>query len=129
MRETSGSILIQQRNSTSDDEDIEKDPDLIAWREERMNRHRRSSFENEQIHYLRLNLPPSTVNMKGSLSAHDIKGSVTSPTSPNVLTPHSRRKISLAGISPNTRKRRLSRAGTRVADMVRAISSNEKVVT
>ena len=102
--------------------DLESDPDLLAWREERMYRHRRSSFEKEQIQMLRLNLPPSAVNMKGSISAYSIKGSETT-TSPTQQ--RRSRKISLAGIvSPSLRKRRLSRAGTKVADMVRAIGAN-----
>lgn len=107
-------------------EDLESDPDLKAWREERMQRHRRSSFETEQIQFLRLNLPPSAVNMKGSVSAYTIKGGEATTTSTTSPPPHRRtRKISLAGIaSPSLRKRRLSRAGTKVADMVRSMGTN-----
>ena len=103
--------------------DLESDPDLKAWRQERMQRHRRSSFEKEQLQLLRLNLPPSAVGMKGSISAYTIKGGEATTTSP---PPQRRvRKISLAGIaSPSLRKRRLSRAGTKVADMVRAMGTN-----
>ena len=99
--------------------DLESDPDLRAWREERMNRHRRSSFEKDQLQYLRLNMPPSAVSIKGSISAYDIKEKETTASPP----PQRRtRKISLAVLaSPSLRKRRLSRAGTKVADMVRTL--------
>jgi len=99
-------------------DNLENDPDLIAWREERMNRHRRSSFEKDQLLYLRLNLPPANVNMRGSFSATS-----SLPPTPT-QTPVNRRKKSLVNFSPIPRKRRLSRAGTKVADMVRAISAN-----
>ena len=99
-------------------DDLENDPDLHAWREERRNRHRRSSFERDQLLYLRLNLPPGTVNIRGSFSATN-----SPPITPS-QTPVSRRKKSLVNFSPIPRKRRLSRAGTKVADMVRAISNN-----
>ena len=96
------------------DEDLTDDPDLMAWQEERLNRHRRSSFENEQIQYLRLNLPPSTMNLNA-------KGSISANNSP---VPEHRRKISLAGLTSLPRKRRMSRAGSKVAEIVRNMHNN-----